>query len=90
MWQMLVIIAQMSLGMALLLLGLRFAAQFLVAVRVPRHRERIEERTGRPLKNPGAKLALSLAAAAIGGILLATIDRTADSLPHRPLEEWEK
>lgn len=79
-WQMLVIVLQLAGGGAMVMIGLRFALQYLVAYNDPGHAERLSKRTGRPVGRSLRPVFLGLAAVAIGAILMATTNMTAEAL----------
>ena len=82
-WQMLVIVAQLSAGAVLVMLGLRLAVNALVARADKPFAESLSRRAGRPLGPPGRSVAIGLAMMAVGAVLLFGIDVTADALPRR-------
>ena len=79
-WQMLVIVAQLSGGGALVLIGVRLAAQYLVAYNNKDHAERLAKATGKPAGHSLRPVFIGVAMMIAGAVLMATVDMTAEAL----------
>ena len=83
-WQMLVVVAQIGLGGAMVVSGFRVAAAYWLARRDAAQKAALERREGRPLVHRERTVALAVLAIFTGVVLLATAETTAEMLADRP------
>ena len=86
-WQMLVVVAQIALGGAMVVSGFRVAAAYWLAGRDAAQKAALERREGRPLVHRERTVALAVLAILSGVVLLATAEKTAEMLADRPPAE---